>query len=429
MMTVPNNAIMKNYFDEEWWANVFLKNTQEMKKTCVFKNCMSKNETSEMRNNILQIIRELSRLRTDQFGYRVYVEGKQLYGKEMEKIYDSPPEINENFEMWVKRVFGKKKFGMIINRGEKFNNALSKRMAFKIQPLLKKIGTPLLGLNFTIFIGNYGWTPLGIHSDALGESVLHHHLGPGPKTMYTWDKNQYEELAGENKYNNKDIKKFLPYAIEHPFEEGDLYYMPPGEFHIGKSDELSIGLTLWFNNHKKQDLARKMMRVIIDQYLEDSEETLMPDRNPIDDLSAADTAIELYKLPFYLENFTFKELAKESFKDFRYSLYSNSGYWTSPFPKEKPINFLKEDSIVLESPFQIKYTDSVDGEQILIYVRGTKLLFNNHDCIKALIDEINKGEKVKIIDLLALLDKEWEENIGLYILQLLDKHYGIKKIK
>ena len=87
-----------------------------------------------------------------------------------------------------------------------------------------------------------------------------------------------------------------------------------------------------------------------------------------------------------------------------------------------------DDSIVLEKPFIIKYVESLDKENILIYVRGTKLVLNNHDGIKNLIDEINKGEEMTVKYAFSFLDNEWDESIGFYILNLLDTHNGIKKI-
>ena len=427
-MKKQDTLIPQKEFSSEWWDETFLKETSSLTKTTVFKDCMPKSETEDMRGDIMDILRTLCKLRTNQFGFRVYVEGKLLTNKEMDSIYDSPPKNNESIDSWVERTFPNKKFGMIINRGEKLNNKLSKHMAYKISPLLDKIGIPVLGLNFTIFIGNYGWTPLGIHTDAPGESVTHFHLGPGDKTMYTWDKEKYEEIAGEDKFNNKDVKKFLPHANVHPFKEGDLYYMPPNEFHIGKSDELSIGLTLWLNNHLKSDLAKKLLRVVVDQYLEESHETMRPDKNSLENLSAGEQAIDLFKVPEELANLSFKDFMHETFKDYRYSLYSNSGYWTRPFPKEEKTTYGIGDQFILEKPFKIQYVETLDKKNILIYARGTKIVLNNFDCIKNLLNEINKGQQMTVKHAFSILEDEWDESIGFYILNLLDTHNGIKKI-
>ena len=428
-MLQQDTTIQEKTFSTDWWKNTFIKTTEAFTKTSVFKDCLAKSETAIMRENILDIVRLLCKLRTNQFGFRIYEDGRQLGTKEMNRVYDSPPKKGESLQEWTDRTFGDKKFGMIINRGEKLHNELAQRMAYKITPLLDQVGTPMLGINFTIFIGNYGWTPLGIHTDAPGESVTHFHLGPGGKTMYTWNREQYEELAGENKYNNKDTKKFLPHANVHPFEEGDLYYMPPNEFHIGRADELSIGLTLWLNNHLKTDLAKKLLRVITDQYLTASNETMLMDKNPLEDLSAAEQAIEMFTIPKDMENLGFRDLMRETFKDYRYSLYSNSGYWTRPFPKEVEEEYTVEDSFQIVKPFVMKYTESLDKENLLIYSRGTKVVLHNFECIKQLVDKINEGNVISVKEALSILDSDWEESVGLYIITLLDTYNGIEKIK
>ena len=217
-------------FNSDWWDH-FLLTTQQMTQTSVLKNCMPKEETSLMQSHILEILSDLARLRTNKFGYRVYIDGIQLENNDMIQIYDSPPRKNETLEEWTKRTFGERKFGMIINQGERFNLLLSKLIALKLKPLLTKIGMPTEGIIFTLFIGNYDSTPLGIHLDLPGKSVLHFHLGPGSKTMYTWDTNTYLELVGEEKHNNQNIKKYLPYANKHHFDEGDIYFMPEDTYH------------------------------------------------------------------------------------------------------------------------------------------------------------------------------------------------------
>ena len=42
-----------------------------------------------------------------------------------------------------------------------------------------------------------------------------------------------------------------------------------------------------------------------------------------------------------------------------------------------------------------------------------------------MIDELNKGEKIKLGSLIRILDNDWEESIGFYILNCLYLHHGI----
>jgi len=179
-------------------------------------------------------------------GFRVYIDGIEQEDDYLNNLCSTPPREEENITTYTNRIF-EKKFGLIINGGERHSDLISNNIISAIQPLLELKGMPPLGLEITIFIGNYGWTPLGIHQDHRGENVIHFHLGPGNKKMYIWDEDKYKELSG-NKQNNTNIFPILPYAKEFDFGAGDIYYMPWNLFHIGRTDELSVGITLWFNN-------------------------------------------------------------------------------------------------------------------------------------------------------------------------------------
>ena len=413
-------------FSPTWWKG-FLKTTEKFSKTTVFKNCISPTEIDTMRVHFMEILRVLANLRTDTFGYRVYVEGKMPRGTAMKEIYDTPPLDGENVTDWAKRLFGDKKFGLIINRGEKFNAELAKIIALKIKPLLEKVGIPMTGINLTLFVGNYGYTPIGIHTDERGENVIHFHLGPGPKTMYTWDKETYESLVGKDVYNNKDVDPLIPHANQFPFETGDLYSMPWHQFHIGKSEELSVGISLWFNNPTKNKLAQKTLKIITDQYLQESIDIIPPDNNPLADLGNIDQAVALYDFPKDLEDLNFRDFIKMGYRDFRYSLYSNSGFWTKPLDRDCGASFAPTDTIRLEDPFPILYLTSRNEESLYLYIRGTKVEVKNFDCIREMIDLLNERKSLKTKELLAVLDPSWPEEMGEYLLNLLYQHNGIQK--
>lgn len=415
-------------FDSVWWDN-FLSTTKEMSKTAVIKNCMPKEETSLMQKYILAILSDIAKLRTNKFGYRVYIDGVQLENNDMIQIYDCPPKENETLEAWTKRTFGDKKFGMIINQGERFNLQLSKLIAYKLKPLLDKIGMPTEGIIFTLFIGNYDSTPLGIHLDLPGKSVIHFHLGPGSKTMYTWDTKEYLDLVGEEKYNNQNINKYLPYAHKHPFDEGDIYFMPEDTYHVGTQEGLSVAIACWCYNRSNQDFALRLQSLLSEQYLQNTKENLKPDKNPIHNISAVEKTLNLFEIPIELEKLNFKDLMKEVYRDHRYSLHSNAGYRTSPFPKKEDIFFDMNDTIEIEKPYKILYKESSSKEKLHVYVRGKKIELNNFDCIKEFIDEINKEKPIRVDKIVSVLDKDWDKEIGLYILSVLYKNNGIDVIK
>ncbi|MEO0640907.1 MAG: hypothetical protein AAFY70_14340, partial [Bacteroidota bacterium] len=116
--------------------------------------------------------------------------------------------------------------------------------------------------------------------------------------------------------------------------------------------------------------------------------------------------------------------------DFRYSLYSNAGYWTRPFPMEgTEIEFGLEDYIQLISPYKIQYNASEDGTNLQIYVRGSKLVLANHPCIANLLDTINSGKRLRVSALMETLDPSWDHSIGSYILNMIYTHHGIHYYK
>jgi hypothetical protein len=422
------NIIQEQKFDTVWWDS-FLEKTNDMSKTQVIENCISKVETEIMQSYILNILSDLAALRTNKHGYRVYIDSTLLNNNEMLQIYDSPPLQNENLKEWANRTFGDKKFGMIINEGERFNLELSKSIALKLSPLLEKIGMPTEGIIFTLFIGNYDKTPLGIHKDLPGKSVIHFHLGPSPKTMYTWDTEEYLSLVGEKKHNNQDVKKYIPFAQKFVINEGDLYFMPEDLYHVGTQDDLSIAIACWCYNRSNYDFALRLQTLFQEQTLQKSILNLKADKNEIYNTDAVEKTLDLFEIPKELENLSFKDLMRETYKDLRFSLFSNAGYRTSPFAKKLGVELSIDDIIEVEKPFKILYKNSLDSQKMHLYVRGVKIELNNFDCIKKFIDEINKEEKIKISKLLKFLNSDWDSKIGLYILELIYKHHGIKIVK
>lgn len=417
--------MLNNNFDSEWWEK-FLSETNQMSKATIFKDCITDHEIDDLNTFILDVITALSKLRTIEYGYRVFINNHKLDENEMNMIYNNPPLAGESIEAWCERLFEKREFGIIINSAERFNAELSNVMAIRSKPLFDKLGFPIEGVNFTVFIGNYSHTPIGIHQDMPGENVLHYHLGPGKKSMYIWENELFEKL--EKKINNKNIEKFLPYAEEYSFEKGDLYFMPQGVYHVGKQENFSVALTFWFYNHSKKRILEKLNTMLLEQYMDDIDELLPPDTSSLDDLSNIKNILSIYKIPKELEYVSFQDLLAEAYRDLRYTIASNAGYRTSLFPKDQNFELYEHDIVEIEKPYQLLYTESNNKQSLYVYVRGTKLVFNNFYDIKRIIDKLNEGTKVKISDFHKVIEEKWDNETILYILSLLFKHHGIKII-
>ena len=409
-------------FSLEWW-NVFLKENENFTKTKVFKNVISTKDIVFLNGEIIKILQELYTLKTNKYGFRVYLEGKLQNNDFMTDLFENHlPFYNENITEYFDRVFSDKKFGMIINHTEKFSEDLAHNVLLKIQPLLDKVGIPLTGLSAHILIGNYGWTPLGIHQDTRGENVIHFHLGPGPKIMYNWDEEKYKELTGE-KDNNKDIEPLLPYADSYPFETGDLYYMPWNKYHIGFSDEFSVGLTIWFNNPTKKNFTTAILESINLQHFNDDKEILSPDRNS--SIETSFNAIEsVINLSENLKKMTFIELLKYLHKEYKLAILSNGGWASIPMTLNDKIKYDVDNYEILENkkiitPYPFKtYYEKID-EELIVFARGYKVKIKYHNELENIIDKLNENKEEKVTDLLSTLTKDWPIEAGLYFLSLL----------
>ena len=408
-------------FSTEWWGN-FLIDSENFTKTKVYKNVISKEDVDILNDEAIKILQEIYTHKTNQYGFRVYLGEKEQDNAYMSKLFEKPPTEKETIEHYIYRIFEKEKFGMIINRTEKFSENVSHNILLKLQPLLDRVGIPLTGLEMTLFIGNYGWTPLGIHIDQIGENIMHFHLGPGPKIMYNWDEEKYKELTGK-KDNNKDIEPLLPYADSYPFETGDLYYMPWNKYHIGFSDELSVGFVIGFNNPTKNGFASAVLNSIYQQYLNDDNEILSPSKDREIDLTF-DNIESVINLSENLKKMTFTELLKYLHKEFKLAILSNGGWANIPMTLNNKIKYdvdnyeiLENKKIVTPYPFKTYY-EKID-EELVVFARGYKVKIKYHNEIENIIDKLNENKEEQVTELLSTLTQDWPIEAGLYFLSLL----------
>jgi hypothetical protein len=93
-------------------------------------------------------------------------------------------------------------------------------------------------------MGNYGYTPFGVHDDT--DQSLLWHLGPAPKTAYVWPRERYIELTGGT-LAMVDYEALLPHANRYELQPGDLLFIPMGDFHIldTRAFSCTLGLTLF----------------------------------------------------------------------------------------------------------------------------------------------------------------------------------------
>jgi hypothetical protein len=421
---IPVRASIPEVFrtlDQSWWAD-FLARTSHFSKTGVFQDVLTPDQVALMNQYTMHALQRMCTRASSQNGFRLYLDGKeQSEADKQQRVFAHPPQPCEPVSDWASRVFGKEKFGLIINQIEKFSAPLAEAISALIEPLLTLAGIPLNGFHTSTFIGNYGYTPLGIHQDHQGASVIHFHLGPGPKTMYTWDEELYAQLA-QNKPNNKDIGPLLPLATAYTFGAGDIYFMPWNQYHIGYSDALSVGVTFWFDNHTSEAILNKLFDLLKGKYLNIRQKHITSPQRPGDNFGQFRQVMSAFDATLISPATSLREVLATIHQESLLTLFSNGGWRFKPLPlrhEGQPTNTfqLLDSQLQLVYPFRIYYRSATDDD-LLIYCRGTELQVPNHPALVQVIDRLNAGNQVATRTLLDML-AEWPAETGLYLLQLL----------
>lgn len=419
--------------DTTWWKNV-LASTQNLREPIVLPHVFEE-EVATLSDLTVDIFRQLTLARGTESGFRVWVsDAHGVIAPEPTKDYDdrlcdNPPLPGETITQWGKRIFGDRKFGIIMNDGQLYSAEMNKRIARKIQPLLELIGMPLTGVSTTYFVGNYGYTPLGIHQDRRGEDVFHFHLGPGPKVMYTWDEALYERLGGVMN-NRTNIEELLPAANKYPFEAGDIFFMPWDKYHVGYSDEVSLGLTMWINNPTPAFFIRKLARSILGEVTPIKDRVIMmntvlsPDSGIPGDTKIFEELAPYIKVDEAMADLSLQEFVQLSIENYRLGLFSNGGFVLLQQPDAHSPEVLLDQMVKLVQPFKIYH--SLLKDKIFLFVRGYRLSFAYHPALPALLARLNTGETVAVDELIAPLLGEWTEEIALYVMALLLNNRGIE---
>ena len=417
-------------FNKNWWFSFISKNLS-FSETQVYKNVVSKSLQKRLCQGVRQmLISRINRLDINE-GFRLYIDGKELSDSEVIKLIKKNKIKNtEKLESYCERVFGKK-FGIITNYGEKHSEILAENILKTIQPLFGIIGIPPWGIELTTFIGNYGWTPLGIHTDNRGENVLHYHLGPGNKQMYVWDEEVYEK-QGRGIINNNNIEPMLKFADKFDFEAGDLYYMPWNKHHVGYSGDFSIGVTLWFNNPTRYEFSKLMIEAIKNLFLKNNQSII---ESQIDYLNNENTFfdfINTLNIDNKALNSPLKDFLKHVYNEYKKCLLSNGGWQNIPLSYYKKIDNQRDyfpNLISKNIKLHKLYKMSMERREgrLVIYVRGKKISFKFFSELVDIIKMIEINEEIKIKSLVEKHDTIPKE-VVLYFLKVLINSKGFKVI-
>ncbi|MGU3345372.1 hypothetical protein [Pseudomonas monsensis] len=390
--------MIKNNYAPEWrrLANI----TSGLQEAVLIKNFFDMPPIEE--NEILEIFKRVSAMHNGRSmtTLRAYNSGRS---EEHEyKILTSPPQPAESLVSWYKTIFKEDSSAIILNRAERWSVQIADFAAQAISEITNH--RPILDLNVetVLFIGNYGFSPFGIHKDFDSIKSIHIPLLDTKKSMYLWSERDYEILTGSQQ-NCYDPSSLIETGIRYEYALGDLFFLPPNCYHVGYSPNFSVSLAIVLSGSNISEISD--FNSALNAYYGKGWSS-----NPV--------ALNLPLVKII-------ELAENFHKRRKLSNLNLAGTidYLDDFPL---VEHNKEFSIV--SPFKIDY---VAMEDLVLYARGRTVKFQgvpNSLYIKELallLDVFNEGLPVSI-EFASTVIRSVSVGAIVYIFELLVRAYIIR---
>lgn len=359
--------------------------------------------------DVLSALRSLSEQEPYGTGIRVFEDGG-LIAEGQKRVMDNPPVEGESVSQWANRLFGDKKFGLVVNSAERYNDELTARIAAWFEDVLEVSGFPVGGLEMVFFIGNYGYTPFGVHLDRDQATVFHFNLGPGKKTGFVWPKDDYVSLTGSTDFHFKP-EDIIDQAIAHEFGPGDIYAMPSQTYHIARCDELTVDVAVALVRMSTHQLADKLVSAFRDDLLKAEEDLAIPPIVNWDaDLPSSYTQVESRLAARSLSNGKFGQ-------EYLGRLRSNGGFNAPPGPFPMAKDTVPKGKIRANQPYQMHAVNN--EERTLLFARGYKLDLVASPALSELILSLNSGILMEFEDAVNTLSQDYEPSTAVALLRRL----------
>lgn len=393
------------------WQNKLLEGSLFLKEPFIMYNAFESSLFSE--KDLGNVLRNMSTFHIKKINTRIYVDNGMRHDYET-KVYHNPPFEVETVFDWSKRIFGENEFGIVINNVEQLNDSLTQRFAVALQPIIEKIGIPLGGIDTVFFVGNYGYTPFGIHIDDNLANISHFHIGPSEKDMILWDIPTFVEKTGTEE-SNFDYEMMKEFGTSYNIKSNSIFFMPANYYHVGENKGFSIALTFGFRETTHAELVNDALNQA-NKYLLDSKK--VNKHQLLDDLLADDFIAKEYK------NSSLETWVSDAVIDYKYSLESNCGFIFPPAKSSEKYDNIISQSIIINSPFKI-FLRNKDNQYINLFVRKNRMSIKYNSKIVEIIRLVNEGNKLDVSDLIKISQPELSEKSVIGLITTLLNHKGI----
>jgi hypothetical protein len=378
------------------WEDLYTK-TNGLTKPNSIDKLLSKDEIKNIENTVIKVLNAFFDKGDLHKGMKVYID-KILRNDFVEIMASKRPQEDESLKEWGDKIFGDNKFGVVFNSLEAYDNTIGELMCNIVAPLIKRAGLPLGGLSFLFFMGNYGFTPFGIHKEATGEEGFLFHLGPGKKEFYTWDNEEMNEV-GHNTTVFHEIKDMLPLAKKYTLSPASVMFIPHQIYHIGNTDEFSLSLVMDYINPSKDHLEKELAKEIGAQEMQlNRNKFYLAPIQISDDTNHLEDYVDSESLTKKFRNVLGKRISM---------LKSNGGLLQRSIVNNKIILPNGNFGIKGKAVFPIYLFDIEEGINILL-ARGNQIPVKSNRNLKNVLSKINNGEMLMFQSLADYFKPDWD---------------------
>ena len=375
--------------------NTFFDDTLQLSKPAQAKQLVSKTDIVEIKQLIIDVLKGFLSKEDLHVGLKVYINN-ELRNDVIADMAMNPPTLEGSLEEWSQQIFGDQKFGMVLIGLEQYSNAFAEKAATIVHPLLETAGLPLHGLSFLFFMGNYGFTPFGIHKEATGEDGILFHLGPKNKQFYTWDDPKYNAIE-HNAEVFHNISDMLADGEAYELAPGDAMFIPHYVYHIANTPEFSLSFVLDYINPPKDRFENELIQETAEEALLTQIEYEKPIRldTPIAQLN---TVIDVQSIQKKIEISFARKITR---------LKSNGGIRRKSNTVRTIMPPIENFSIKGKKVFPI-YLDEQDPKETLIFARGHRMVSKKHPMLSQLIDQLNNGDAITMASIRQQMEPSWD---------------------
>jgi hypothetical protein len=356
---------------EKW--NDLLSQTNGLTQPGMVKGILSEQERELFLTGIANVCASFAKANKPYNGLKIFKSSLQD-NSQNERFVSDPPLEGEALSTWAKRFFSEDRFGLIMNFLEEYDNGIVEEMSKHVVPLLEKLGTPWAGLSMLFFMGDYGYTPFGVHRGSPGEDGILFHLGPASKLFYIWETEEYNRLTNHaNSYHK--VEDILQAATLYILEPGDAISFPDDMYHVANTQEFSVSLILDYRRATKTTITETVAQELLKVKSTDGE--ILAHVSEKELLTALD----------------FQGQSEVAVQRIKLRLASNGGFSTKS--RIKPFNLDLAGSYRLKHPF--KLTVLIQNDVLLsVFSRGHEITTENNTHIIEVIDKLNSEHQLPI---------------------------------